>query len=245
MIHHWRIGRGARRGLVVGVVALAAALFPGGGTQAQTMQVTGEGVVSATPDSAELRLSVLTVAPDAAAAMGALSGRLEAVLIALQAGGIPAADMQTTDLSLQPVYAPRTSGRDDLAPPRIDGYRARTGLVVQVAPVERVGAVVDMALSAGANGFDGVRFTLSDPAPLRRLARTRAVEDAFDKARTYAEAAVVALGPVQDIREGGAPQSPFPVAEMRMAADSLTLAPGTLDIRETVSVRFAIAPADP
>lgn len=211
---------------------------------AGSLQVTGEGVVVAAPDSAELRLSVQTAASDAAEAMGSLSGRLDAVLAALQAAGIAENAMQSTDLSLQPVYAPRNN-RDDMAPPRIDGYRARTGLVVQVAPVEAVGGIVDVALKAGANGFESVRFTLSDPAPLRRLARTRAVEDAFDKARTYAEAAVVGLGEIEQIREGGSPPSFAPVAEMRMSAASLDLAPGTLELRESVSVVFEINPADP
>ena len=230
------LGRGLCAGVLVLGLAWAAA--------AASLRVTGEGVVTAVPDSAELRLSVVSAGPRAEVAMADLSQRLGAVLERLRAAGIEERALQTTDLSLDPVFAPMNE-RNPGEAPRIDGYRARTGLSVEIARIDALGEVVDTALQAGANGFEGVRFTHSDPEPLRMLARTRAVEDAFAKARTYAEAAGVALGPVQEIVEGGGGGMPFPVAEMRMSAASLDMAPGELSFRETVTVVFDISPANP
>jgi hypothetical protein len=234
------ITRHVLRGICAGALVLALS----GAAAAASLRVTGEGVVSAAPDSAELRLSVVAAGPRAEVAMADLAERLGAVLARLREAGIPDSALQTTDLSLDPVFAPMND-RTGREAPRIDGYRARTGLSVEIARIDALGEVVDTALQAGANGFDGVRFTHSNPEPLRRLARTRAVEDAYAKARTYAEAAVVALGPVQEIVEGGGGGMPFPIAEMRMASPALELAPGELSFRETVTVVFEILPANP
>lgn len=230
---------------VLAAVAVTACWFGASMAVAQgTLRVTGEGVVTAVPDSAEMRLSVVSAGPRAEVAMADLSSRLADVLERLRASGIADADLQTTDLSLSPVFAPRND-RTGMEAPRIDGYRARTGLLVRIDRLEALGGVVDTALQAGANGFEGVQFTHSDPEPLRRLARTRAIEDAYDKARTYAEAAVVGLGDVLEISEGGQYGSPAPIAEMRMSSAALELAPGELSFRETVTLVFRINPANP
>lgn len=232
-----------RRAIRGTVLALAVGMAGASGVAAQdgVLSVTGTGEVRAAPDAAELRLSVQTVAPDAAEAMGTLTGRLDAVMAALDAAGVAPAEMQSTDLSLQPVYAPRSGPQDD-RPPRIDGYRARTGLLVQVAPLEALGGIVDTALEAGANGFEGVRFVRQIPGPLLELARERAVADALDRAQTYAAAAGVALGDIVEIREGGGGGGPRPAGEMRMAAEVLNLAPGELTFGDSVTVVFRIAP---
>lgn len=225
-------------GLAAGLVALVA-----GAAMAQdgALRVSGTGTVAAAPDAAELRLSVLTVAPEAQAAMEALTVRLAAVIAALRTAGVAETDLQSTDLSLQPIYAPR-NGRNDMQPPQIDGYRARTGLTVQVRALDALGGLVDAALRAGANGFEGVTFTHSTPGPLMRLARERAVADAVDRAETYASAAGLILGDIVELRQGGGGGFPGPVAEMRMAADSLVLAPGELSFSDTVTIVFTVSP---
>ena len=225
-------------GLVAGLV-LAASVA----AQAGSLRVTGEGSVSAVPDSAEVRMSVLAAGPRAEPAMAELSANLSDILTALKNAGIAESDLQTTSLRLDPVFAPYNQ-REDNRPPRIDGYRASTGLSVRVDQIDRLGMIIDAALSAGANGFDGVQFLLSDTSEPRRTARVRAVDDAFQKARTYAEAAGLRLGDVLEITEGGSSvPSPFSMAEMRVADAGVELAEGVLTLEERVTIVFEVEAA--
>lgn len=222
-------------GLAAGLAMMAT------GSLAGSLTVQGEGVVTAVPDSAELRLSIVAAAPRAELAMADLSSRLGSVLETLKAAGLEDRALQTNELRLDPVFAP-THARLDEGAPRIDGYRARTGLTVRLDETAKVGTIVDLALRSGANGFDGVRFTLSDPRALREAARSLAVEDAMARARTFAEAAGVTLGAIETLREGGggAPRPMMADMRMELADAAMPVAAGELSVQESVTIVFAI-----
>ncbi|MCH2168060.1 MAG: SIMPL domain-containing protein [Oceanicola sp.] len=238
-----------RRSMIgwAGVCLLLAIAVPVGASAEQSgrLQVSGEGLVTAVPDSAELRLSVLSTGPRAKPAMDELARKLADVLEALKASGIAERDLQTTSLRLDPVFAPYND-REPGQAPKIDGYRASTGLTIRVSEIGNLGDVADSALSAGANRFEGVSFTLSDSTQQMSLARTLAVEDAMRKATTYAEAAGVALGDIREIAEAGARTSPPMMAMADMRSEStLQMAPGELEFRATVNMVFDISPTNP
>ena len=75
--------------------------------------------------------------------------------------------------------------------------------MVRVRNTGLLGAVIDAAIGAEANEFFGIQFSLQNPKPLEDQARIEAVMQARSKARVYAEAAGVTLGPVLSIREVG------------------------------------------
>jgi uncharacterized protein YggE len=83
---------------------------------------------------------------------------------------------------------------------------------------------------------------VSQASRLLDEAREQAIADARRKAEIYAKAAGVTLGAPVAISEGGAPA---PIAFRRMAAapESAPIAPGEEMLQVSVSVSWAIKPA--
>lgn len=196
--------------------------------------VTGEGRVEAAPDLATLTAGVQTEATDAAAALGATSAAMEGVLAALAAAGIAPQDMQTSQLSVDPLWADDGAGTA-----RVRGYSASNLVTVRVRDVARLGAVIDAAGAAGANRVFGIGFEIAEPRAQLDAARERAVADARARAELLARAAGVTLGPVLSIREGGAP-APGPMfARVEMDA-APPVAEGVVGIAAQVEIVYAI-----
>lgn len=210
-------------------------------TAQPSITVTGAGQVSAAPDMAQVSAGVVTESARAADAVKATSAAMQKVLAALDAAGIERKRVQTNRFDVSPVYA---DGSPRGGRPSIVGYRATNQVQVEVHGVDKVGAVLDALVGAGANELGGISFGITEPAPLLDDARRKAIADARRKAELYAREAGVALGRVIDIDETGGGGGPVPVAYGRMMADAVAapVAPGQLDLSASVTVRFAIAP---
>ena len=202
--------------------------------------VAGEGRIEAMPDMATITLGVTHEAKEARDAMQATSEAVARVLERLAAMGIAPRDLQTRQLSLNPVWSDSaTSGSDRR---RITGFVASNTVMVRVRDLAALGGILDMVIEDGANDFNGLRFGLQDPAPLMDEARQRAVADAMDRAKLLAAAAGVTLGPVLSIDEhGGGSVAPMAEMAMRMSAASAPVAAGELSITANVAMVFAIA----
>ena len=201
------------------------------------ISVTGEGRVTVVPDMAAVSLAVVREAPNAGDALAQASAAAADVLAAMRTLGIDPRDVQTIDVSLNPVYGERDEP-GDVSP--IVAYRARNALSVRVRDLARLGEVIDRSVAMGANEGGGLQLTVSNADGLRGEARRLAVRDAAARAEEMAEAAGVAIGPLVELREGGA--RPFePVLEARMAmADSVPIAAGETEITASVTAVYAI-----
>ncbi|MEY8842728.1 SIMPL domain-containing protein, partial [Cribrihabitans sp. XS_ASV171] len=196
-------------------LALIAPLAGWADEQPRTITVNGEGSVEAAPDMATIVLGVTNEAAEAGAAMQATSEAVTRILARLEEMGIAARDMQTRDLSLRPVWSDQRPV-DQSEPRKITGFVASNRLFVRVRDLDRLGRVMDSVIRDGANDFNGLNFGLQEPEPLVVEARTKAVQDAMDKARQLAEAAGVTLGEVVTLSEhGGRPMARM--SEMAMA----------------------------
>ncbi len=226
----------------IGAIVIWACLA--GTAWAQEMRVitvTGEGRIEAVPDMATISLGVTHEAAQADAAMALTSAAVRAVIDRLTGAGIAARDMQTSGLSLQPLWENRVSSSD--APPRIAGFVARNGVTVRVRDLTGLGGILDMVVQDGANTFNGLQFGLQAPDPVEAEARAAAVRDAMARAAQLAQAAGVTLGPVQSISQQGQGRGPV-MMEMSAASRSMgdvPVAPGELSIDAQVSMVFAIA----
>ncbi|GFE51986.1 membrane protein [Roseobacter cerasinus] len=218
--------------LIVGLAAGAA-----WADEDEIITVTGVGTVEMVPDMATLSLGVTEQAERAADAMTATSGAVAAVLDRLEQAGISPLDVQTDQLSLQPVWSDYNSDSR-----RITGFTATNMLTVRVRDLDGLGRVLDLVISDGANRFNGLSFGLQDPKPAQDAARAAAVADAMDRARQLAEAAGVALGDIRSISEhdGVARPQMMEMALSRAAAD-VPIAQGELSISAQVNMVFDIA----
>lgn len=199
------------------------------------INVTGEGVVEAAPDIATLMIGVTTQGDTAAAALTANSTALEAVLARLTAAGIEPRDLQTSNLSINPNWTTNASSMSE-----ISGYIASNMLTVRVRKLDTLGAVLDAAVTDGANTLNGLTFGLADPAPVLNEARREAVTDARAKAELLAAAAGVKLGKVISISDTVASAEPMPMFRAEASAGMVPIASGELGISATVQIFYAI-----
>lgn len=198
--------------------------------------VTGTGTVEAAPDMATLSIGVTTQGDSAAAALAANSAAVEAVMARLTAAGIESRDMQTSNLSLYPNWHGSES-----AAPTIASYVASNQLTIRVRQLDGLGAVLDAAVTDGANTLNGLTFGLADPGPAMDEARKEAVAEARARAELLATAAGVTLGPILEISEGGSWNEPAPMFRAEVAAAPVPVAAGELGLSATVTIHYEIA----
>jgi uncharacterized protein YggE len=199
------------------------------------MSVTGEASVPAIPDMATLRLAVVTEARTGAQALAENTVRMQAVLDELRGFDIAERDLQTSELTLSPVYENTPELRN--LPRRLIAFRAQNGLTVRVRDLDRLGEILDVSVRDGANSFGGLSFGVQAPGPVEAEARDRAMKDALARARTLAEAAGVGLGPIRSITEHGGSGGPRMMrAEMAMADSAVPVAVGEVTVSASVSL---------
>jgi uncharacterized protein YggE len=151
-----------------------------------TVSVEADGKVSAKPDMATLTLEVETQAASAAAASKDNAGRTQTLLAALKPALGPEDQLRTLSFRLQPVRVPR----DKTHPLEIKGYQAVHRLEVKVKDLDRLGRVLDTALTKGASQINGPYWGHSHLEELQR----QAAVDALGRARRLAEALAQASG---------------------------------------------------
>jgi uncharacterized protein YggE len=195
----------------------------------KTITVSGDGAVSVVPDRATFTFSIETRAKTATAALTQNSNDATAVIAALKNAGATAANIQTSQVSLNP-----QTSQDGTT---IVGYAASNSVTVRTA-LTSAGKIVDAAVGAGANGVSGPSLDVSDQTSLYRDALHKAVDNAKLKAQALADAAGLSLGAVQSVTEGGSASPPSPIAD-KMSAVGAPIEAGTQQIQASVVVTYA------
>ena len=209
--------------------------------QPRTISVSGQGEALATPDMAVVTIGVQTDGATAADALRANSSAMKATIDKLKEMDIEARDIQTSNLSVNPRY----DYERNRSQPEIIGFRANNSVRVRLRDLEKAGAVIDEAVSTGANSLGGISFTFADPKPLHDAARQDAIADAMARAALLADAAGVKLGPVLTIHDGhvATPRGGdmVMVTAQRMEADfAAPIETGESSIRANVTMVFEI-----
>jgi uncharacterized protein YggE len=197
------------------------------------LTVTGLGSVRTVPDRASFSFGVETQAATARAALTQNAAEAKKLLDALRAAGIAAADLQTSQVSLNPRTDERGTG--------IVGYSAITTVTATLRDLSRAGAVVDAAVDAGANTVSGPSLTRGDTDAQYRQALRLAYADAKTKAESLATAAGKTLGAVTAIVESSSGSVPYAVAKDAAASTAVEIAPGTQSVDAVVTVTFSLS----
>lgn len=227
----------------------AATVFPAMAEEARVakISVSGEGEINIAPDMAIVSMGVTREAKTAREALTANTEAMAKVLDAMKAAGIEDRDLQTSNFSIQPQYFyPKPSDDGTQAAPVITGYIVSNNLSVRIRDLAAVGDILDASVTLGVNNGGNLIFTNDNPDAAITEARTKAMKNAIDKAKTLSGAAEVELGKIVEISEQsyGQPQ-PIPMmraAKMEMAMDSaaVPIAAGENTYRVSVNVTFEI-----
>ena len=212
-------------GLVLAALVIAYLLGgqSGGGSTAQAaddtapppvekhqLTMTGTGDAGAVPDQLSFALAVNLTRPDLADALDAANRAMSRVLASLKDHGVEKGDVQTTGLSMDPVYDYPNYG-----PPVLRGYHVSERARVLVDDLKEGGAAVTSAVAAGGNDVrvDDLKLLVGDTDAVMERARDAAVAEARAKAEQYAEASGGDLGDVVTISEVRAEPLPTPVEQ--------------------------------
>lgn len=237
------VGIVAATGLVIGFAASAMGSDQVSSTAkpSRTITVSSTATVKAKPDEALVNFGVRSLDADSTVAMAQNAKDMQAVLDALKGAGIAQKDIQTLDLGLDQ----HVENRGTPSEQRV--FVATNSVQVIIHDLGTIGHVIDVAVGAGADSVNDIRFQLSDPNTIRTDALSQAVKGARTKADALAQAAgakvlgVVTIdeqsfhapvyrAPFQgDLAFGAAAMSPTPVVP-----------PDSLQVSVTVSVVWEI-----
>ena len=202
------------------------------------ISVTGQGSLVMAPDMATITLGVQNNAQTARAAMRANSAALGKVVDGVQSLGVAEKDIQTTGLSLSPVYERRNNSSQ---PPRLTGFSASNMVTVRVRDLAQLGGLLDRVVELGATNCRGLHFDISERSDALNEARRAAVADAMARAQLYADAAGVDLGEVISINESGvSPIRSQRLAVEALAMDAVPISPGELTISANIGLTIAL-----
>lgn len=206
--------------------------------------LTGEGTATAAPDMAILRSGVVSEGQTARAALNANTAAMEKLIAGFKAAGIEARDIQTSGFSVQPryLYGQRNDGTQE--PPRITGYEVRNTVALKIRDLDKLGSVLDAAVTDGSNQIEGLTFDVSNKDELLNDARRKALADARAKAELYAEAAGVKLGRLRELSErtGDFPPPRPMVMRMEAAKADVPVERGEQELTVNVTATWEIAP---
>lgn len=224
---------------VATAVLLSACSGTAGRPQAHTLSVTGTGWTRLAPDLALVTLGVQTRGPDVGEAVDENNRRVTEVMAALRELGIAESDIATVNfnVSTQQLYDERGQLTDEVQ------YWVDNVVSLRVRQLDRLGQLLQAALSRGANTVQSVTFTVESPEDELDAARLLAVQDAASQAQALAQAAGVELGEVLSVSEPG-----YAPVYMEAALSAfgkgggayVPTAPGVLEYQVQISVTYAI-----
>jgi len=207
------------------------------------ISVTGTGKVTVKPDVADVSLGVDVTRDTAKAARDDAATAMTSIISELHTLGIDDSNIQTSTISLNPVYDYNSSTQ------RVTGYEVTNQVSVHVTDLTKLPDILDQSVAAGATNVNGVSFDVSNRTDLENQARAAAVTDARSHADALASAAGVTITGVQSISET-TDSSPWPIYGAGVADSSkggvpapavpTPVQPGTQDITISVSVNYLI-----
>jgi uncharacterized protein YggE len=195
-------------------LSLAAGMASATDAPLRLVSVSGVGETKAQPDMAYVTIGVEARKPTVNEARTQVNATVERLLALTRELKIDPKQVDSTQLQVQPDYRWDEATRRQV----LQGYLVNRQLEVEVRDLERLGTLLEKAVTAGANQVGGARLDSSRRKELEREALALAVEDARLKADTLAQAAGVKLGPVQNLSAAGSAPMPMFAERAMMAA---------------------------
>jgi uncharacterized protein YggE len=219
--------------------ALAQAASPPPVTPIQPTVVTqGQAIVTARPDRAFVTIAAESRSRNSAEAQKLNAAAMTTVLQQIEKAGVPKDAVRTTGYELHPEFDYQ-NGRQTFR-----SYLARNTVEVRLDDIDRVGVVIDAAVTGGATTIAGIRFDVRNRPALERDALRQAVADARARAEAAAAGAGATIDRIVRIEESGAPEMPRPL--MRMASQAVErdaatpVEPATIEIQARVTLTASL-----
>lgn len=202
----------------------------------QTVSFSGEGKISAAPDTAKVNLGLVTEGKESIAVQNENSEKMNKVIDYLKKEGINAEDIKTAQYNLSPKYE-YSKGKSTLV-----GYVLSQTLEIKVRDLKKVGQILDGAVNSGANQINSVSLFVDKPEELKNKAREEAVKAAREKAALTSKTAGFRLGRLVGFNENLAGEPPmfFEALGKGGGASSPQIEPGSQEIKVNVTLTYLL-----
>ena len=183
--------------LFVLFIALVVLLTAAAAQAESRISVSGTGEIRVSADTAVISLGVNARDKDVLKAQQKVNESIAAIRAALTEQGISEENINTEFINIYVTY----DYRDDQE--EVEAYNASSTLAIKVTEMDKVGALIDAAFSAGANTLNGISFSASDTSEAKSEALREAVADAKNKADVLAEASGLKITGIESLSEDG------------------------------------------
>lgn len=218
-----------------------AAQTNAGATSTPIVAVSGAASKSIPADHATVYISVETHASTAEQA-GRENARVQqAVVAALRGAGGDSVDLSGAGYIVRPDNRSEFSAQ----PATPTGYVANNTVHIEVRRLDRIGALIDTALAAGANRVSGINFTSSAEREARRSVLAEAVANARSDAEAMATAAGGSLGRLIELNtQQGEGLEAFAMRQATIVGivSQTDVGRRAVDVRVTVNAKWEFVP---
>lgn len=205
--------------------------------------VEGEGSSFIVPDIAKVHVGVNTEGATSEGVVEENTVKVNAIIAAIEAGGIDSEDIQTTNYYLNPKYD-WTDEKGSFQ----DGFILDQSLEVTIRDLEKIGDVMGAVTKAGANTIGGVQFEVENNDDALSEAREEAIANAKAKADQIAEQSGLKLGKVLNFYEysnnyggfGGDYSYDTVASSSKMELAPPIIEPGQEEVTLTVSLTYRV-----
>ena len=190
----------------------------------RTINVTGTGKVTLTPDIAYVSIGVHTEGKDAAEAVATNTSQAQKVVGALNAFKIDPKDIQTINFSIYPQQQYDNEGK-----PQGITYVVDNTVYVTLRDIDKLGELLDAVVKAGSNSINSIQFDVADREAALSEARKLAVANGQKQAEELATAAGVKLGQVLSINSSS-PSAPVPMYDYKLGMGGAAMAEAAVPV---------------
>ncbi len=209
-------------------------------TQRQ-ISMDGEASMMVAPDMASISIGVETEGTGIADIKRDNDQRVSSIYEAVKGLGIPDKDIQTSELSIQPIYDYSSKRRKFLR------YEMRNVVAITVRKLDIIEKVINASVREGSNVLEGVHFIVSNRDALVDSLQVEAAKNASKRASDIASAVGAKLGKALTIAasRGEVPEPIHGRRAFAMMADgggeaSTPVSGGEMKLRSSVSITFEL-----
>jgi uncharacterized protein YggE len=204
--------------------------------EGSSITARGIGTVTGTPNVVTIDVGVETKSASAKGALDDNNKLATAVIDVLKKNGVAPADLQTSQLTIEPSYGKKG---------HITGYQVTNMVTAKLRNIATAGALIDAVGKTAGNAVrvQQLSFSIDNGSDLRAKARADAVKQAQAQAKQMADAAGVQLGQIHSISEtpidnpmGYDQAMPAPSTDASVPIES-----GNQDLSVAVEVVYEIA----
>jgi uncharacterized protein YggE len=208
-------------------------------TTGKTIIVHGTSTINLKADFGSINLGVNTKGATVAEAQAANKETMDKVIAAIRDQGVAEEDIVTSSFNVYAnydyQYSKLTEGDS------VSGYQVENMLMVTVRDLNKISAVLDAAMGAGANQTYGITFSSSKQAEAYDEALKAAVQDGARKAGLLAASMEKTLGDLLNMEEKEYSYNLYGGAATYKAEDSAAGTPimsGQIAVNATVTLTY-------